>query len=91
MPREPAVRGELLQYEHPDWRPLLNLLGEQLVGDFMWMHELEMATGEHVHAYKHIDTRRYIHIGDRGRAYAYLPRGGYRVIPALEAAELALP
>jgi hypothetical protein len=28
------VKGELLQYERPDWKPLTNAL----LGWFMWMH-----------------------------------------------------
>lgn len=86
-----GIHGKTSQYERPTWQPLLDLLGDELVGDFMWMHEIELATGERVHAYKHIDTRRYIHLGEGGRAYLYLDGGEYRTIPAIEAADLALP
>jgi hypothetical protein len=90
MAKSSTVQGELHQYEQPSWEPLLDLLGEELVGDFMWMHELRMATGERVHAYKHRDTRRYIHLSEHGRTYVYIDHDRYRVIPALDAVHQAL-
>jgi hypothetical protein len=86
-----SIHGKLVQYEEPTWEPLLNLLGHARVGDFMWMHEVALETGERVHAYKHIDTRRYIHLSETGRTYSYLAKERYAPIPAFEAAELALP
>lgn len=86
-----STHGEMSQHTNPVWEPLLKLLGDELVGDFIWMHEVEMATGERVHAYKHIDTRCYIHLSEAGRAYLYVDGSEYRSIPALEAADLALP
>ena len=91
MATDDSIRGKLVQYEEPAWEPLLNLLGTERVGDFMWMHEVALDTGERVHAYKHIDTRRYIHLSDMGKTCAYVDRERYRPIPAFEAAELALP
>jgi hypothetical protein len=85
------VHGEISQYKRPVWEPLHNLIGDELGGDWMWMHEIKMATGEQVHAYKHIDARRYIHLSEVGRAYVYVDGNKYRSIPALEAAALALP
>lgn len=83
--------GEVSQFERPIWQPLLNLLGEEWVAQFMWMCEIQLSGGENLHAYKHIDTRRYIHISEAGRAYTYVDPGRYRSISALEAAALALP
>lgn len=91
MATDESIRGKLVQYEEPTWEPLLNLLGVERVGHFMWMHELALDTGERVHAYKHIDTRRYIHLSEAGKTYAYVDRERYAPIPAFEAAELALP
>ena len=90
MAIDDTIRGRLAQYEEPTWEPLLNLLGAERAGDFMWMHEIALATGERVHAYKHIDTRRYIHLSDAGKTYTYTDRERYTPIPAFEAAELAL-
>jgi hypothetical protein len=58
MARKKGIEGELLQYETPNWLPLALIAGIDLVEDFMWMHEVQLADGRHVHAYKHIDTRR---------------------------------
>jgi hypothetical protein len=52
-------RGEVIQYEAPHWDPLLKLLAEYLVADFMWMHEVELKDGTRLHAYKNRETRRY--------------------------------
>lgn len=91
MATDDRIRGTLVQYEEPTWEPLLNLLGAERVADFMWMHEIALVTGERVHAYKHIDTRRYIHLSDAGKTYTYIDRERYTPIPAFEAVELALP
>jgi hypothetical protein len=60
----------------PVWEPLIAAVGERLVGTFMWMYEEEMADGTVLHVYKHIHTRRYMHLATDGRAYAYAPCGG---------------
>jgi hypothetical protein len=64
-----GLKGFLVQYERPHWEPLLAVLGERLTETFMWMHEGELSDGTRVHAYKHIHTRRYLHLGENGRAY----------------------
>lgn len=91
MATDDGIRGKLVQYEEPTWEPLLNLLGAERVGEFMWMHEVALDTGERVHAYKHIDTRRYIHLSDAGKTYTCVDRERYGPMPAFEAAELTLP
>ncbi len=63
-------RGELKQYERPVWEPLIDLVGLDVVGGFMWMHEVEFDDGLEVHAYKSIATRRYLHLAVDGRAFA---------------------
>lgn len=40
----------------PLWRPLRDLVGEEVVGDFMWMFELELSDKAVLQAYKHMDT-----------------------------------
>lgn len=84
-----AIEGELVQYETPNWLPLALIAGIDLVEDFMWMHELELADGSRVHAYKHVDTRRYLHLDDQLNAYVYAEGGRYEPIelaPALHGA-----
>lgn len=85
------IAGELKQYDEPDWEPLLKLVGEIGASDFMWMHEEALEDGRSVHAYKHIDTRRYLHLDDRGNAFVYTDAGKYRPFPVAELLELVLP
>ena len=91
MTIDDSIRGRLAQYDEPNWEPLLALLGAEEVTHFMWMHEIALDTGERVHAYKHIDTRRYIHLSTTGKTYAFLESERYAPIPAFQAAERALP
>lgn len=70
------------RHEHDrerDWLPLERFAeaslrsGSQLsADDFMWMGAAEFADGRVVHSYKHIDTRRYLHLDDGGHAYRYI-------------------
>jgi hypothetical protein len=52
-----------------NWEPLIALVGLDVVGCFMWMHEHELDDGTRVHAYKNIATRRYVYVGVDGRVY----------------------
>ena len=89
MSSEHKIAGELYQYDEPDWQPLYDLIGVDLADWFMWMHEIELEDGVRVHAYKHIDTRRYFHLGVDGRAFVYLWRGGgYQQIDRREVIDL---
>ena len=40
--------------------------------DFMWMGAATFEDGRVVHSYKHIDTRRYLHLDEQGHAYRFL-------------------
>ena len=35
---------------------------------FMWMHAVVLEDGELVHAYKHVETRRYLHLREAGES-----------------------
>jgi hypothetical protein len=50
--------GKATEGETPVWGPLFDVLGAEVGGDFMWMHEVELEDGTLLQAYKHIDTRR---------------------------------
>jgi hypothetical protein len=50
----------------------------------MWMFEVELSNGKRLHAYKHIDTRCYVHLDHDGAAFAYLESGRYRSFPVTE-------
>lgn len=73
-----------MQGSRPEWGPLLEAVGEEVTGDFMWMFEVQLTDGTKLQAYKHIDTRRYIHLASDGRAFVYEEPDRYRRFPAAE-------
>ena len=77
MPRS-RLNSETLAGENPVWEPLIAVLGELLVGRFMWMAKLRLEDGTSLHAYKHHWTRRYLHLDPEGNAYAYDGVGYHR-------------
>ena len=85
-----AIEGVLEQYEEPDWEPLTALVGDDIAGEFMWMHEVRLADGRRVHAYKNIVTRRYVHLSPNREAFVYTAEGTYRSMPLHEAVGAAL-
>jgi hypothetical protein len=82
MPRRRGIRGEITQGERPDWEPLVNAVGTRVAGDFMWMFEVELSDGRSLQAYKHRDTRCYVHLAAAGQTYFYDPPDRYVPIPA---------
>lgn len=81
-----VVYGESTGQREPEWAPLLDLAPDH-IDDFMWMFEVELESGLRLHAYKHIETRKYLHLDKEGRAFAYLWTGeacdddpGYREV-----------
>lgn len=82
--------ASVVQYDCPVWGPLEAAVGTRLAEGFMWMHEARLAGGATMHAYKHIHTRRYLHLSADGRrAFEYAPCGDYvplRLDDAIEAA-----
>ena len=84
MEYEQTFAGELAQFEKPNWDPLIDLVGPHLVRWFMWMSEFECGrrAGARVQA---LATRRYLHIGEDGRLFGYVPRYRYREIDRAEA------
>jgi len=88
--KKTAIRGQMKQYEEPNWEPLLYLL-RAYVDDFMWMHEVELADGTSVHAYKHIETRRYLHLGEDHRTFVYTDDDRYREIEPRRLVDLVMP
>lgn len=86
---ERTLPGTMLESECPVWKPLLDLVGEPLVEWFMWMYEIELADRSRVHAYKHVSTRRYLHLAEDGRAFAYRSEARYVEIAPREAIDEA--
>jgi hypothetical protein len=84
-----GLEGDDAQYDEPVWEPLIRVVGDRLVGTFMWMHELVLEDGTALHAYKHIWTRRYLYLTNSGAAFEYTRCGTYartRLDYALQAA-----
>ncbi len=89
-----AIPGAIYQWELPEWQPLMELVGD-LATWFMWMGELRLDDGTRLHAYKHRETRRYIHVSPDGRTFQYVPParleddddGAYRPISRTAAIE----
>ena len=86
MPR--TLTGRSISSQ-PNWKPLLDLIGLELVDWFMWMFAIELSDGTRVHAYKHRTTRRYFHLGEDGRAFAYIPRYSYLEVEPAQAIDEA--
>lgn len=78
MAPERAIRATVVQAEDPSWSSIEAALGTELAGWFMWMYELRLDDGTRVDAYKHITTRRYLHLAAAGLALQYSVEGRYR-------------
>lgn len=62
----------MIQFDEPDWEPLLNVVEQDVVGDFMWMCEVELADGTRIHCYKHRWNRQSLHLSARGEAFYFV-------------------
>lgn len=80
MYRDPTVRGVVVQFDQPSWRPLEVALGKDMAGWFMWLHEVRLEDGTRVDAYKHKTTRRCLHLAADGQALAYGADDTYRAV-----------
>jgi hypothetical protein len=80
MPVDGEIRGVADQGESPNWAPLLAAVGEDVTAGFMWMFEVATSDGRRLQAYKHIVTRRYVHLDDDGNAFYYAHPDRYRPI-----------
>src|SRR4051794_22598386 len=89
MPQSRTLRGRMSRVERPDWDPLIDFVGLELVRWFMWMGQVELVDDTRVHAYKHVTTRRYFHIGEDGRLFAYGSPDRFTEIGAQEAVDEA--
>ena len=76
-----TVGGEIVNGENPDWGPLLQLAPD-VVDDFMWMFEIAMEDGRRLHAYKHCETRRYLHLDCDGAAFVFTRDERYQQVDA---------
>jgi hypothetical protein len=80
MARVKGIEGTTVQADTPNWLPLALVAGIDLLEDFMWMFEVQLSDERRLHAYKHVDTRRYLHLDDEANAFFYDEDGRYRPI-----------
>ena len=71
---------ERIEADLHDWGPLEDLVGYELADEFMWMFRVALEDGRHLHAYKHIATRAYLHIAEDRRVYVFVPEHSYREV-----------
>lgn len=64
-------RGKRIDDGVPIWAPLIALASDHVI-DFMWTHEVELEDGTHLHAYKHRETQRYLHLDHEGHAFTFI-------------------
>lgn len=87
MARTTGFAGRSVNGELPLWAPLLAVVGA-LTNGFMWMYEVVLDDGRSLHAYKHRDTRCYLHLDTQHNAWAYQHRQGccmYREVDLADA------
>jgi hypothetical protein len=89
MTRTIEFTGAVHQGLTPDWEPLLEALGDDLTRDFMWMFEVRLSNGVPLQAYKHVKTRRYLHLAPDGASFMFEAPDNYVLIPNADVAGLA--
>lgn len=71
------IPGTVVQAETPSWAALEAAVGVVVAPGFMWMFEIRLADGTRVDAYKHVASRRYLHLTEDARALIYRGECGY--------------
>lgn len=75
---------ECAEFDEPNWEPLERHVPEEIWGNFMWMYRIR-PEGQGIEAYKHRDTRRYLHLDHNGRAWRWHPDGTWTRISVTQA------
>jgi len=91
MSYQPIV-GDFSGSVRPDWTPLLLLADHDIAvaEQFMWMFEIELENAMPLQAYKHWETRRYLHLGPQAEAFVFLAPKRYRRVCGRCLLDLAL-
>jgi hypothetical protein len=72
MPKKTKLlEGKTWLPDEPNWDPLGRAASAWLLEQFMAMHEVDLQNGVRVCCYKHIDTRRSLHLDADLNAYLY--------------------
>ena len=75
------IRATRAPRDPPEWAPLLRHVGPFLARWFMYMGRYRLDDGTHLHAYKHVDTRRYFHLHDDLRCFVFAGDEMYAEVP----------
>ena len=84
-----AISGTVVQTDDPSWSSLEAVLGIELATWFMWMYEVRLDDGMRVDAYKHVTTRRYLHLSATGSALRYIVENRYLGVDRASAITIA--
>jgi hypothetical protein len=60
MARAQIYSGVMVHGERPNWQPLLNAVGEEACGDFMWMFEVLLSERGAAFVYESPDRYRAV-------------------------------
>ena len=89
MSRDHIVHGTPVRFDNPVWEPLLELVGDYLINDFMWMCAIDLDDGSVIHAYKHSVTRHYVYVGEaEARTFEWDGEDGYFLVDPRDAIEV---
>ncbi|ANA41809.1 hypothetical protein A2G06_16870 (plasmid) [Geobacter anodireducens] len=58
----------------PNWVPLEEMIGARCA-EYMYIAGYQLEDGTVVHAYKQIDTRKYVNLSDDGRSWQFTGDG----------------
>jgi len=72
MENSDEITGVMVRLERPFWDPLVAAVGEELAADFMCMFAVATSDGRLLYAYKHVDTRGYIHLDSNSDVFCYV-------------------
>ena len=85
------LKGQMTQGDSPDWDPLELVLGDVLPGWFMWMFEVRLDNGLILNAYKHHQTRQYLHLSRDGSAFRFCGNDSYLHVDLAQSIQEAFP
>lgn len=63
----------------PNWVPLEEMIGARCA-EYMYIAGYQLEDGTVVHAYKHIDTRKYVNLSDDSREWLYVDDGYHEIV-----------
>lgn len=72
----------------PNWEPLTRIVSMTKhrvdPADFMWMGAVLLDNDSSIEEYKHVESRRYLRVDQRGHAWSWTASGGYQRVRSLD-------